>query len=91
MKVYKNHVSAGDNSLRRRMHYIKYPLRSSRSVPDGMGRIDANRHARQALHDRHMGKIDKVAVRLTDICFHSAQCKDDLAIALTGEILGSVE
>src|SRR6266699_2152565 len=47
MKVYKNHVGAGDNSLRRRMHYIKYPLRSSRSVPDRMGRIDANWHARQ--------------------------------------------
>ena len=39
----------------------------------------------------NMGKVDKVAVWVAEVGFHSTQTEDDVAVALVGQIFGRVQ
>ena len=53
-----------------------------------MRRIDAHRHARQALDHRHVREVDEVAVRVAEVRLHAAQAEDDVAVAARRDVLG---
>ena len=66
-------------------------MRCAKAAADRVRRIDAHGHPSQTLDDRHVGKVDHVAVRVADVGLHSAEAEYDFLIALAGKVFGRVE
>jgi len=91
VKIGQHHIGANDHRLGGYVKCIEYSLRRHCARSDRVARVDTNRHPGQAFDDRYVREIDKIAMRVTEIRLHSAQRKNDLAVAFAGQILGSVE
>ncbi len=91
MEVHQYHVSAGYHALCGDVHGVQYAVRRLVPGTDRVRGIDTDRHARQAFHHRHMGKVDKVAVWVTHVAFHAAQAEDHVAVAFAGEVFRRVQ
>lgn len=73
VKVHEDHIGSRDHSLCGYMKNIEQTIRGIVTTANGMGRIDANRHPGQALHNRDMREINKVPVWIPHVGLHAAQ------------------
>ncbi len=91
MKIDEDHVGPGDEPLGRDVKDVQNAVRRPIAPPDGVGRIDADRHPRETLDDRHVGEIDQVAVRIAQVDLDAPKAEDDVPISLARHVLARVE
>ena len=73
------------------MHQVENVVGPAVATADRVRGIDAHRQVGEVAHCRHVAEIHQIAVRIAQIGLHATQAENDIAIALAGEILGSVE
>jgi len=92
MEVNEHYVCPRHRALSSDMKNIERAIRCSVTTTHRMwGGIDAHRHPGKTFDFGHMSEAHKVTMRITQIRLHATQCKNQLAIALTDEIIGRVQ
>ncbi len=73
------------------MHQVEDAFRTARARTDGVRRIDADRHARQAFHDRHVREVEEVAMWIAHVRLHAAQAEDDFVVSFARQVFRGVQ
>src|SRR5258708_13995956 len=91
MEINEDHVRPRNNSLRGSMHDIEDAFGTPAATTHRVRRIDANRHASQSSHYRHLSEVNKVPMRVAHVRLNTAESKDHFPIAFAGEIFRGVK
>ena len=91
MKVDQHHVGTSNHALRGDMEHLRYAIGAGIAAAYRVRRIDADRHPRETLDHRYLCKIDKVAVRISQVGLHATQAKDYLAVSFRGQVLCCIQ
>jgi len=91
VEVHQHRRRARHDPLRRCVEDVRQPVRRIQAGADAVRRVDAHRQPGLAAHDRDVGEVDEVAVRVTEVRLDAAQAEHDPGVALAGDVLARVE